>query len=117
MHDAHSRPTDAGWARIDDEQCRRFSGALEFIGRRWSGAILLAIARGASRFGEIRESVLGLSDRLLAARLKELEHAGVVERTVEPTMPVTIRYGLTSRGAALMDAIQPLVEFGETWGD
>ncbi|MBO9577221.1 MAG: winged helix-turn-helix transcriptional regulator [Microbacteriaceae bacterium] len=78
---------------------------------------MLALARGASRFGEIRAAVLGLSDRLLAARLKELETAGLVERRVEPTTPVTVRYGLTAKGSALMAAIQPLAEFGEVWGE
>ena len=111
----HSR--EVGWGQIDDEQCRRVSGALEFIGRRWSGAILLAMTRGATRFGEIRNAVAGLSDRMLAARLKEFEHAGLATRIVEPTTPVGVRYELTPRGAALMAAVQPLAEFGEIWAD
>jgi DNA-binding HxlR family transcriptional regulator len=111
----HSRPS--GWTQIDDDQCRRLSGALEFIGRRWSGSILLAMTRGATRFGEIRASVSGLSDRMLAARLKEFEHAGLATRLVEPTTPVSVRYELTPRGAALMNAVRPLAEFGEVWSD
>ncbi len=103
------------WERIDDEQCRRATGAIEFLGKRWNGAILLALARGANRFSEILASVIGLSDRLLVVRLKELEQAGVVIRSVEATTPVTVRYRLTEQGRELMGAIQPLVDFGQRW--
>lgn len=103
------------WDRIDDEQCRRATDAIEFLGKRWNGAILLALARGATRFREILASVIGLSDRLLVVRLKELERAGIVQRSVEPTTPVTVRYRLTPAGAELMAAIQPLVDFGQRW--
>ncbi len=103
------------WDRIDDEQCRRATGALEFAGKRWNGAILLALARGATRFSEILASVAGLSDRLLVVRLKELERADLVERTVEPTTPVMVRYRLTEQGEELMSAIQPLVDFAQRW--
>ena len=57
---------------------------------------------------EVLVSVAGLSDRMLAVRLKELERAGLVDRVVEPTTPVTVRYGLTARGRELMEALQPL---------
>ena len=117
MTDTQLHSRTASWAQIDDDQCRRLSGALEFIGRRWSGSILLGMTRGATRFGEIRASVAGLSDRMLAARLKEFEHAGILTRIVEPTTPVSVRYELTPRGAALMAAVQPLAEFGEIWAE
>jgi len=104
------------WEQIDDEQCRQASGVLEFIGRRWSGAILLAITRGANRFSEILASVAGLSDRLLVVRLKELEAAGLVARTVIPTTPVMVRYELTEFGSEMMTAIEPLARIGQRWG-
>ena len=59
--------------------------------------------------------VAGLSDRMLAVRLRELEHAGLVDRVVEPTMPVTIRYRLTVRGRDLLESLQPLVRYGQRW--
>ena len=106
---------DPHWNSIDDEECRRFSGALELVGRKWASGILLALARGASRFSEIADSVVGLSDRLLAVRLKELEHAGLVIRSVQSTTPVTVRYALTRRGEDLMASLQPLVRYGQRW--
>lgn len=103
------------WHRIDDAECRRASSIIELVGRRWSSGILLAIARRAERFSEITASVEGLSDRMLAVRLRELEQAGLVDRIVEPTTPVTVRYRLTPRGRDLLDALQPLVRYGQRW--
>lgn len=107
--------TATGWELIDDEECRRASGVVELVGRRWSSAILLALARGATRFGEVLALVVGLSDRMLAVRLKELERAGLVDRIVEPTTPVTVRYRLTARGRDLMASLRPLVRYGQRW--
>ncbi len=104
-----------GWELIDDEQCRRATGVVELVGHKWSSAILLALARGADRFGEILRAVDGLSDRMLAVRLRELEESGLVDRIVEPTTPVSIHYRLTARGRDLLAALQPLVDYGRRW--
>jgi DNA-binding HxlR family transcriptional regulator len=53
----------------------------------------------------------GISDRLLSQRLKQLEAAGLIERTVIPTTPVRIRYQLAPDGQALVDALQPLTQW------
>jgi DNA-binding HxlR family transcriptional regulator len=104
-----------GWDHVDDDQCRLFQASVELIGRRWSSAILMAVARGARRFSEIRASVPGLSDRMLAQRLKELDAAGILAREVVPTMPVQVTYRLTPRGSELMASLQPLVRWGLRW--
>jgi DNA-binding HxlR family transcriptional regulator len=103
------------WEQIDDEECRRAADVIEFVGRRWSSGILLAVARGAERFREIAVSVTGLSDRMLALRLKELEREGLLTRIVEPTTPVSIRYRLTPRGRELMALLHPLVTHAQRW--
>lgn len=99
-------------APIDDESCRAFQDVVELVGRRWNGAILLSLARGNRRFGEIRGQVEGLSERLLSQRLKQLDEAGLVRRTVVPTTPVQVLYEPTDRGLRLIAALQPLVRFG-----
>ncbi len=103
-------------AILNEEQCRGFQQAIELVGRRWTGAILLSIARGARRFGEITHSVEGLSDRLLSQRLKELESEKLVERTVVPTTPAHSIYTLSTKGMRLMAALQPLAQWGATDG-
>ena len=104
------------WQHIDDDQCRRFASSIELIGKRWSSGILLAIAQGATRFSEITASVTGLSDRLAAQRLKELERDLLIERQVVASTPVQVRYVITERGRDLLDSLQPLVGWGQKYG-
>lgn len=96
---------------IDEAACRRFQSAVEFAGRKWVGAVLLAGVRGARRFSEYRDTVDGISDRVLAVRLRELEAEGLIERRVQPTMPVTISYTPSTKGLQLMELLQPLVDW------
>lgn len=104
-----------GIQHINDDECRRFQSSVELVGKRWSSGILLAVARGATRFSDIAASVDGLSDRLLSQRLKELETAGLIERVVVASTPVQVRYSLTPSGDDLIDALQPLVAWGQRW--
>lgn len=101
---------------IDDESCRQFQSSIELVGRRWSAAILLALARGAERFGELRHAIDGISSRLLAVRLKELEDHNLIERTVVPTTPVQVRYTLTVCGRELLVGLAPLIRWQQRWG-
>ena len=60
--------------------CPTYHRAVELIGRRWTGAILRALLTDVRRFNELAAAVPGLSDRMLAERLRELESEGVVVR-------------------------------------
>src|SRR5688500_3317974 len=95
--------------------CPRFHAAVELIGRRWTGAIVRTLLDGPARFGEMKELVPELSDRLLSERLKELEDAGLVEREVTDDRPVCVRYSLTARGRALKPALDELARWAEKW--
>lgn len=112
-----SRPTSplTRWIHSDESECRRASRALEVVGQRWSPSVLLALARGAERFTDIVRSVNGLSARMLTVRLQQLETAGLVERTVIPTTPVSVRYRLTPRGVDLLAALQPIAGYVQRW--
>jgi len=103
--------SDTEFARIDEEECRRFQASAELAGRKWNAAILLAGARGARRFSEYRTLVDGISDRLLTSRLKELELEGLIARDVQPTTPVSISYSLTGSGRELISLLHPLVSW------
>ncbi|MCL8026109.1 winged helix-turn-helix transcriptional regulator [Nocardioides bruguierae] len=101
--------------RIDDDQCRRAREVLEFVGRRWTSGVMLALGRGATRFGEVQRMVDGISPRLLSVRLRELEEHGLVERVVTPTTPVSVGYHLSAQGRELLASMQPLVRYGQRW--
>ncbi|MFN2606993.1 MAG: winged helix-turn-helix transcriptional regulator [Acidimicrobiales bacterium] len=95
--------------------CPLYHRAIEIIGRRWTGAIVRALLSGVTRFGQIRSTVPGLSDRLLSERLKELESEGIVERRVMAETPVRIEYHLTPKGEALGSIVTAASAWAETW--
>ena len=64
-------------------------------------AILWAAHAGAVRFNEFLQAVGGIPPRTLAARLLELENAGVIERTVITSRPPRVEYRLTEEGRRL----------------
>ena len=96
--------------------CAHYHEAVELIGRRWTGAILaVLIDHGPLRFGELRDAVPGVSDRLLSERVKELEARGVVDRAVEPGPPISVRYDVTPMGRELAPALARLGEWARAW--
>lgn len=100
-------------APVDEENCHRILRAIDIIGVRWIGPILLAGARGARRFKEYRALVPGISDPQLTLRLKQLQGRGLIERTVIPSTPVQIMYALTADAEELISALQPLAQWSE----
>lgn len=95
--------------------CTRFQHAIEFIGRRWNGAILFVLLSGPCRFNELLVRVPNVSDRLLTERLRELETAGLVTRDVQPGPPVRVVYELTEGGRALSDIIEGIADWAHQW--
>src|SRR5437868_14838333 len=61
--------------------------AADLLERRWQLSILYAALSGALRFNEFAEAVAGISPRMLSERLRDLEAAGLVQRTVIPSSP------------------------------
>jgi DNA-binding HxlR family transcriptional regulator len=95
--------------------CGLYHRAVELIGKRWSGAIVLVLLDGPLHFSGIRQLVPELSDRLLSERLKELEAEGIVERRVIDGAPVRVEYSLTEKGRALEPALGQLKAWARTW--
>ena len=95
--------------------CPDFHAAIELIGRRWAGAILIALAGGPRYFADLGSSIPGVSDRLLSRRLRELEAAGIVERCVHDGAPARVSYALTEKGRALEPALDELRSWAREW--
>jgi DNA-binding HxlR family transcriptional regulator len=94
-------------------QVRRTAELLE---RRWQLSIVYAALTGAMRFNEFAQAVDGISPRMLAERLRDLEAAGLIERTVLPTSPPTVEYRLTERGRRLAPVIEAMRAYAEGIG-
>jgi DNA-binding HxlR family transcriptional regulator len=82
--------------------------AADLLERRWQLSILYAALSGALRFNEFADAVAGISPRMLSERLRDLEAAGLVERTVIPSSPPTVEYRLTERGRKLGPVIEAM---------
>ena len=95
--------------------CSRFHRAVELIGGRWTGPILQAVLSGRRRYAEIRSSVPGLSDTMLAQRLRILEAEGVLERRVIPASPVRVEYHPSEKGKALLPVLESVAAWAEEW--
>lgn len=95
--------------------CPYYHEAIELVGRRWTGAILRVLMDRPMRFSEVGQAVPELSDRLLAARMKELEQRGIVERTVYPGPPVRVEYALSKMGRDLGPALLQLQDWAQRW--
>ena len=99
----------------DGELCPRYHYAVELIGARWSGAILHAVLDGRRRYADIKAGIPGVSDTMLAQRLRQLEAEGVVERRVVPSSPVRVEYHPTPKGQALGPVIEALESWAHDW--
>jgi DNA-binding HxlR family transcriptional regulator len=95
--------------------CPRFHAAVELIGGRWTGAIIRVLLQGRTRYAVLRGAIPQISDRMLSARLKELEAELIVRRIVTPDTPVRVEYELTKKGRALHDAVDAIAAWAEAW--
>jgi DNA-binding HxlR family transcriptional regulator len=95
-----------------DTQCKAFQAAIGVLGRPWTGLILSLLQAGPQRFTDLRDSSRGLSDKVLAERLRLLEQKKLVTRRVEKGPPVRVLYQLEPRGRAFHQVAEAI----ERWG-
>lgn len=85
---------------------------LDRIGDTWSVLVTIALKRsGPLRFGQLRRSVEGISQRMLTVTLRRMERDGLVDRTVLPTSPPQVEYALTPVGDSLTGVLRQLVDW------
>jgi DNA-binding HxlR family transcriptional regulator len=87
--------------------------ALRTIQGTWKPALVWHLLSGTHRYAGLRRLVPGISERMLARQLRQLERDGIVERRVYPEVPPRVEYTLTTRGHALAVILQQLAEWAE----
>jgi DNA-binding HxlR family transcriptional regulator len=97
-----------------DCQCRAFQCAIDVLGRPWNALILGTLQGGPLRFSELSEAAHGPGDKVLSARLKELEASGLISRHVDPGPPVRVSYELTDRGRGFNDVASAIEKWGRS---
>ncbi|MBK3624192.1 winged helix-turn-helix transcriptional regulator [Streptomyces asoensis] len=87
--------------------------AMEVIGGKWKVLILWALhEQPCRRFGELRRLLPGITEKVLASHLRELEADGVVHRASYDEVPPRVEYSLTEDGVRLNAALGPLAAWG-----
>ena len=93
--------------------CEHFQRAADIVGRRWNPQLIRVLLGGPARYRDLKAAIPAISDHLLSARLKELEAASIVIRSVDSGPPVRVEYVLTDAGAALSEVIESLGDWAE----
>ncbi|MFE0462123.1 winged helix-turn-helix transcriptional regulator [Kitasatospora sp. NPDC058965] len=97
--------------RSYDQYCA-IARALDAVGERWSLLIVRELLGGPRRYTDLHADLPGVSTDILAARLKQLEAEGVVERRrLERPANATV-YELTEHGQALRPVVAALGDWG-----
>jgi DNA-binding HxlR family transcriptional regulator len=86
---------------------------LNRVGDKWSILVIAMLDRGTQRFGELRREIDGISQRMLALTLRQLERDGLVDRTVYPVVPPKVEYALTELGSTLLESVRGLVDWAQ----
>ena len=82
--------------------------ALDRIADKWTVLVIGSLAERPHRFGELRRAIDGISQKMLTQTLRSLELDGLVTRRVEPTVPVTVEYSLTTTGRTLTEPLKAI---------
>ena len=101
-------PTDLG-----PDTCSAFREVLDRIGSKWALAVIALAQDGPIRFAELERSIDGISRRMLALTLRNLERDGLLVRTVHPTVPPQVEYAATPIARELLASIRDLSGWAE----
>lgn len=86
---------------------------LTLISDKWKVLILRDLLTGTKRFGELKKSIGGVSQKVLTAQLRQMEDSGLLTRTVYPEVPPRVEYTLTELGLSL----KPVLDALQIWGE
>ena len=71
---------------------------LQMIGGKWKAIVLWHLQSGRLRFGQLRKTMPGITQKMLTQQLRELESSGMITRTVHAEVPPRVEYALTPLG-------------------
>jgi len=88
---------------------------LQMISGKWKARILYELFQGTRRFGELQRAIPDVSRHVLTVHLRELEHGGIVRRTVYAEVPPKVEYTITDYGRSFEPILEALVHLGEKY--
>ncbi len=88
---------------------------IDVVGGKWKMPIISLLFQGTRRYGKLRQALPGVTERMLTLQLRELEQAGIVQRTVHAEVPPKVEYSLTDLGLSLEPVIQVMLKWSENY--
>lgn len=88
---------------------------LMLISDRWKILIIRDLLTGTKRFGELKKSVHGISQKVLTAHLREMESDGLVNRKIYAQIPPRVEYSLTETGWSLKPVLDKMADWGKDY--
>src|SRR6185437_1571465 len=82
--------------------------AIRIIGGKWKPVIIWHLRENKKRFGELKREIKGITVKMLAQQLRELEQDGLIDRKMFYEVPPRVEYSLTSLGQSLEPALKAL---------
>ncbi len=86
--------------------------ALSLLGGKWTLLVLFKINTNTVRYGELKRSIPGISEKVLIQVLKSLVENKLVAKKSYPEIPPRVEYKLTRRGLNVLPVIDKLADFG-----
>jgi DNA-binding HxlR family transcriptional regulator len=96
---------------MDDTLCPRVEAAFELLAKKWVGLIVFSLSEGEMHFGELKAAIPSLSARVLSQRMRDLEEAELVVRSVSEASPVRVSYRLTEKGRGLAPVMRGIADW------
>jgi len=100
----------------DREECngslKNVLDALYVLNGKWKLALILCLMQSPRRFNELQHEISGISSKILAKELKDLELNDFIKRNVYPTTPVSIVYEATEYSRTLKNVVVELSAWG-----
>ena len=87
---------------------------LDRLGDKWSALTIAMVRSGPLRFGELRQALGGVSQKVLADLVRSLERDGFISRRVVARTPLHVEYRLTTLGLALAALIDEIERWART---
>ena len=88
---------------------------LILMGDRWKILIVRDLLMGTKRFGELKKSLTGISQKVLTSHLRAMEESGLVNRKVYAEVPPKVEYSLTETGKSLNLVLDAMWKWGEDY--
>ena len=85
---------------------------LTLISDRWKVLILRDLFTGTKRFGELKKSLTGISQKVLTANLRDMEANGLLTRKAYAEVPPRVEYTLTETGESLKPILSAMFDWG-----